>query len=75
MFRTALISCDKGTTFNRWVNEFIKDKKIVDIKYMSLPCYEGYIDGVPTQLSIVDRALIIYEVDENKQEDLTDDRK
>lgn len=40
---------------------FIADKKVVDIKYQSMTLVLRFTNGVPSETTIVDRALIIYE--------------
>lgn len=46
------------------INEFIKDKPVVDIKYQSMGLATRYnATGIPTNVVIYDRALVMY-VDE-----------
>ena len=48
------------------INEFIRDKAVIDIKYQSMSIanrYNGH--GVPVNVEIIDRALIMY-VDEEE---------
>lgn len=42
------------------INDFIKDKDVVDIKFTTV-CYPVQtVNGLPSKLAINDRALIIY---------------
>lgn len=46
------------------INEFIKDKPVVDIKYQSMGLATRYnATGIPTNIVVYDRALVMY-VDE-----------
>lgn len=46
------------------INEFIKDKPVVDIKYQSMGLATRYnATGIPTNVVVYDRALVMY-VDE-----------
>lgn len=46
------------------INEFIKDKPVIDIKYQSMGLATRYnATGVPTNIVVYDRALVMY-VDE-----------
>ena len=47
--------------FESWINDFIYDKKIIDIQYQSYPIAVSYQAGVPCEMVIHDRVLIIYE--------------
>ena len=51
--------------FQQQVNEFIADKKVIDIKYQpSLFSTEWHANGTPKNIHCNDRAMIIYEVDD-----------
>lgn len=66
MIKTSLITCGKHGNFQEKINEFIKDKKVIDIKYNSFPIYTSHDDRKGTVTGYVhDRALIMYE--ENKE--------
>lgn len=46
------------------INEFIKDKPVIDIKYQSMGLATRYnATGIPTNIVVYDRALVMY-VDE-----------
>lgn len=46
------------------INEFIKDKPVIDIKYQSMGLATRYnATGIPTNVVVYDRALVMY-VDE-----------
>lgn len=47
----------------RSVNEFIADKKVIDIKYQSFMIPTAYTGNVPNNIEIADRVMIIYEED------------
>lgn len=47
--------------FGSEINDFIYDKKIIDIQYRPCPITVSYQAGVPCGMVIHDRALIIYE--------------
>lgn len=43
------------------INEFIKDKPVVDIKYQSMGLATRYnATGIPTNVVVYDRALVMY---------------
>lgn len=47
------------------VNEFIKDKSIIDIKYQSMGLTTQYnATGIPTNVVVCDRTLLVMYVDE-----------
>lgn len=53
------------TRLETQINEFIKDKKVIDIKYNTITFVNQYSErGIPTSIILGDRALIIYEEDE-----------
>lgn len=62
MVKTHLIGDNDGARFQESLNNFIADKKIVDIKYTAFPIVtESYSNGAPKAVGAVDRALVIYE--------------
>ena len=61
MTKVKIISADDANKFQTWVNEFIKDKKVIDIKYQSYLMPLEFKNGVPCHTTILDRVLIIYE--------------
>ena len=43
------------------INEFIKDKPVIDIKYQSMGLATRYnATGIPTNVVVYDRALVMY---------------
>lgn len=60
MIKTFLIGAE-GPAFESSLNEFIKDKKVIDIKYQAYVIPKVYSNGVPIKTSVCDRALVIYE--------------
>lgn len=61
MIKTRVIGAADVAVFETAVNEFIKDKKVIDIKYQSILLPKQYSNGVPSRMAMADRALIIYE--------------
>ena len=59
--KVCIFSNDDPAVFQSSINAFIADKKVVDIKYQSMPLVLRFTNGVPSETTIVDRALIIYE--------------
>lgn len=57
MTKVKIISSDNTNEFQTWVNDFIKDKKVVDIKYQS---YLMPLEFRICHNTVLDRALIIY---------------
>lgn len=64
MIKTHLIRTN-AEKFQESVNEFIADKKVIDIKYQVFTVNTGYTaGGIPTRTNVFDSALIIYEENE-----------
>lgn len=59
--KVCILSNDDPAAFQSSINAFIADKKVIDIKYQSMNLTLEFTNGVPSELTIVDRALIIYE--------------
>lgn len=59
--KVCIFSNDDPAVFQSSINAFIADKKVVDIKYQSMTLVLRFTNGVPSETTIVDRALIIYE--------------
>lgn len=68
MLKTKLISNIDHERFEKDLNEFIKDKEIVDIHYHAFPIQTAWQNGVPAKGEIVDRALVVYKEAEKKKE-------
>lgn len=59
--KVCILSNDDPAAFQSSINAFIADKKVIDIKYQSTNLTLEFTNGVPSESTIVDRALIIYE--------------
>lgn len=59
--KVCILSNDDPAAFQRSINAFIADKKVIDIKYQSMNLTLKFTNGAPSESIIVDRALIIYE--------------
>ena len=59
--KVCIFSNDDPAVFQSSINAFIADKKVVDIKYQSMTLVLRFTNGVPSDTTIVDSALIIYE--------------
>ena len=61
MTKIKIFASDSAYEVERMVNDFIKDKKVVDIKYSNVLYHTNYGSYVPLNNCINDRVLIIYE--------------
>lgn len=61
MIKVAIIGGEDAVTLGIVINDFIKDKKVMDIKYQAILLPKEYRGNIPTRTSVLDRALIIYE--------------
>lgn len=52
-----------GTDIENYVNCFIKDKTIIDIKYSEYPVITSYLAGTPSNIDIYRYAFIMYSED------------
>ena len=59
--KVCILSNDDPAAFQSSINAFIADNKVIDIKYQSMNLTLEFTNGVPSESTIVDRALIIYE--------------
>ena len=59
--KVCILSNDDPMAFQSSINAFIAGKKVIDIKYQSMTLALRFTNGVPSETTIVDRALIIYE--------------
>lgn len=65
--KVMLFSASDSLALVNAVNKFIEDKKIIDIKYSSMPVVTHYYsNGTPSSLDIHDRVLIMYEEEPNE---------
>lgn len=58
--KVIVISNKDIEKFEADVNAFIKDRKIIDIKYQTFAVPVKYENNVPSEINIIDRALIFY---------------
>lgn len=64
MTKVAFIANSDMTALVNNINDFIKDKKVIDIKYQSVLGYTKFnAHAIPLDLAIYDRVLIVYEVE------------
>jgi hypothetical protein len=61
MSKIHMVACDDGLKFMNLINNFIADKQVIDIKYQSHVYHTEYRNGVPSNVLVNDRAMIIYE--------------
>lgn len=62
MTKVKMFASNDGVRLEQAVNDFIKDKLVIDIKYQSFvvgTAYNGV--GAPIRQVVLDRALVIYE--------------
>lgn len=65
--KVKIISTSDANLLENMVNAFIADKKVIDIKYQSMRITTTYgMGGVPAGGLVNDRALIMYEELEEK---------
>lgn len=60
MSKIKLFTTNNMGEMERWVNEFIKDKAIVDIKFSSVIFYDEFRNGLPSRVTTNDRVMVIY---------------
>lgn len=61
MTKVKVISVDNLKRFESVLNDFIKDKKVVDIKYQPLFISTAFVGGTPAKGAVFNRAMVIYE--------------
>lgn len=61
MTKVKVISVGDLERFESVLNDFIKDKKVVDIKYQPVYISTAFVGGTPVKGTIYNRALVIYE--------------
>ena len=69
MLKTKLFSDIDPQSFENTLNEFIKDKEVVDIHYRTFPIQTAWQNGAPTKGEVVDRVLVVYKEAEEKEEE------
>lgn len=62
MTKVQIFSVSDAVRLADFINEFIKDKKVVDIKYQAVTLYDKFTKiGTPQNVIVNDRAMVIYE--------------
>lgn len=61
MVKVKLLGSSNAANFQDDLNQFIADKKIIDIKYQAITIPTSFRSGVPSNIGVFDRALVIYE--------------
>lgn len=60
--KIKIFSASNNTIVEESVNEFIKDKEVIDIKYTPSFVVNGYNDdGIPVSGAFIDRVMVMYE--------------
>lgn len=61
MTKVKVITTNNLAQFETSLNDFIKDKKVVDIKYQPLFVSTAFVGGTPVKGTVFNRAMVIYE--------------
>lgn len=61
MAKIKILACDKASELEQMANDFIKDKKLIDIKFAPRVYHTQYSTYGPLNNIFNDRILIIYE--------------
>ncbi len=61
MTKVEVISIVDLDEFESTLNNFIKDKKVVDIKYQAVYITTAFVGGIPVKGRIYNRAMVVYE--------------
>lgn len=61
MAKVQLFSDTDAVRLIRDVNDFIVDKKLIDIKHTAFSITQEFRNGLPYKNQIVDRVLVVYE--------------
>lgn len=61
MTKVKVIAIGDLERFETILNDFIKDKKVVDIKYQPLFISTAFVGGAPVKGTVFNRAMVIYE--------------
>ena len=69
MLKTKLFSDTDPERFENELNEFIKDKEVVDIHYRTFLVETEWRNGSPIKAEVVDRVLVVYKESEEKEEE------
>lgn len=65
MIKTHVVSSSNMLALQNSINEFVKDKKVIDIKFQSVVSPSHYQNGCYDRFDVIDRVLIIYEVEQD----------
>lgn len=65
MVKTQVFSSSNMIALRDAINEFVKDKKVIDIKFQSVVFPSHFCNGFYEQFDVNDRALVIYEVEQD----------
>lgn len=64
MVKVKIFRLDDALLLEEQVNDFLKTKRIIDIRYTSLLIYDRYTqNGVPCHTTLYDSILVVYEED------------
>lgn len=61
MLKVWFVAANNIDLLTRSINEFIADKKVVDIKFQSLHYYTQYKNGMPSAGEFCERVMVLYE--------------
>lgn len=61
MTKVKVITTNNMKRFETILNDFIKDKKVVDIKYQPLFISTAFVGGTPIKGTVYNWAMVIYE--------------
>lgn len=61
MTKVEVISIVDLDEFESTLNNFIKDKKVVDIKYQAVYITTAFVGGIPVKGRIYNRGMVVYE--------------
>lgn len=61
MTKVEVITANNLERFETILNDFIKDRKVVDIKYQPLFISTAFVGGTPAKGAVFNRAMVIYE--------------
>ena len=65
MTKIKIFSSNDIRKLEQYVNEFVSDKKVMDVKYQSILVPTKYsMNGFTISATIYDRAMVIYEEEE-----------
>lgn len=59
--KVKMIYSLQESEFEKEINAFIKDKKVIDIKFSFVAINNEYFRGVPTKCVFANKAMVLYE--------------